>query len=119
MQARVAQRPQSSSQSRPIMRPMRAVSVEEDMDTKATSRQDQVQVGSMSQLDKDSLDARIAAGEFGDVEGGSTKEKLTRPIRKLLAVSDPLGLGELFSPLARHPATGSQRLSAHPGWPEP
>lgn len=38
------------------------------------------------------LDARIESGEFGDV--GSTKEQLTRPIRKALA-NDPLGIGAL------------------------
>jgi hypothetical protein len=37
-----------------------------------------------------SLDDRIAAGEFTDV--GSTKERLTRPIRRVLA-QDPVGAG--------------------------
>lgn len=36
-----------------------------------------------------SLDARIQSGEFTE---GSTKEQLTRPIRKFLA-QDPLGVG--------------------------
>eukprot|EP00798_Chlamydomonas_sp_ICE-L_P019303 gene19303-25951_t len=40
------------------------------------------------------LEQRIKAGEFGDV--GSTKEQLTRPIRKLLA-ADPTGLGRIVS----------------------
>ena len=39
----------------------------------------------------DNLDDRIASGEFDD--SGSTKEKLTRPLRKMLA-KDPLGPGE-------------------------
>ena len=38
----------------------------------------------------------MARGEFGEVDGGSTKEQLTRPIRKLLA-NDPLGFGEKLS----------------------
>ncbi len=38
------------------------------------------------------LESRIASGEFTD--SGSTKEKLTRPLRKALA-QDPTGLGEL------------------------
>ncbi len=37
-----------------------------------------------------SLDERIASGEFDD--SGSTKEKMTRPLRKMLA-KDPLGIG--------------------------
>ncbi len=37
------------------------------------------------------LDDRIAAGEFSDV--GSTKERMTRPLRKVLA-QDPVGIGE-------------------------
>jgi hypothetical protein len=37
-----------------------------------------------------SLDERIASGEFDD--SGSTKEKMTRPLRKLLA-KEPLGIG--------------------------
>ena len=41
-----------------------------------------------------SLDARIASGEFDD--SGSTKEKMTRPIRKALA-KEPLGLGRAVS----------------------
>jgi len=36
------------------------------------------------------LEERIASGEFDD--SGSTKEKITRPVRKLLA-KDPLGPG--------------------------
>ena len=36
------------------------------------------------------LDARILAGEFGD--DGSTKERLSRPLRKLLA-RDRIGIG--------------------------
>lgn len=38
-----------------------------------------------------SLDERIASGEFSDV--GSTKERLTRPLRRTLA-KDPVGIGE-------------------------
>lgn len=38
----------------------------------------------------ENLDDRIASGEFDD--SGSTKEKLTRPLRKVLA-KDPLGIG--------------------------
>jgi hypothetical protein len=37
------------------------------------------------------LDARIAAGEFSG-DAGSTKEQLTRPLRRVLA-ADPLGIG--------------------------
>jgi beta-ring hydroxylase len=37
------------------------------------------------------LDSRIASGEFSDA--GSTKEKVTRPVRKALA-QDPTGVGE-------------------------
>lgn len=37
------------------------------------------------------LDSRIASGEFSDT--GSTKERLTRPLRKALA-KDPIGPGE-------------------------
>jgi len=40
-----------------------------------------------------SLEDRIAAGEFSDV--GSTKERLTRPLRRLLA-QDPVGIGEVW-----------------------
>ena len=43
--------------------------------------------------DDDSLEARMARGEFGEFDGKSTKEQLSRPIRKLLA-NDPLGVGE-------------------------
>lgn len=39
----------------------------------------------------ENLEERIASGEFDD--SGSTKEKITRPVRKLLA-KDPLGPGE-------------------------
>ena len=39
----------------------------------------------------DNLEERIASGEFDD--SGSTKEKLTRPVRKLLA-KDTLGPGK-------------------------
>lgn len=38
-----------------------------------------------------SLEERIASGQYTD--SGSTKEKLTRPIRQALA-KDPVGLGE-------------------------
>ena len=38
------------------------------------------------------LEERIASGEFGDT-GGSTKEKITRPVRKMLA-QEPTGFGE-------------------------
>jgi hypothetical protein len=37
------------------------------------------------------LEARIASGEFTDT--GSTKEKITRPLRKALA-EEPTGVGE-------------------------
>lgn len=39
----------------------------------------------------DDLSERILSGEFTD--SGSTKEKLTRPVRKLLA-QDPVGVGK-------------------------
>jgi hypothetical protein len=45
----------------------------------------------------ENLEDRIASGEFDD--SGSTKEKLTRPLRKLLA-KDSSGPG---TPLARLP----------------
>jgi beta-ring hydroxylase len=38
----------------------------------------------------ENLEERIASGEFDD--SGSTKEKITRPVRKLLA-KDPVGPG--------------------------
>lgn len=41
----------------------------------------------------ENLEERIASGEFDD--SGSTKEKITRPVRKLLA-KDPLGPGKAF-----------------------
>jgi hypothetical protein len=40
-----------------------------------------------------SLDDRIASGEFTDA--GSTKERMTRPLRKALA-SDPTGFGTWY-----------------------
>lgn len=40
---------------------------------------------------EDELQKRILSGEFTD--SGSTKEKLTRPVRKILA-QDPVGVGE-------------------------
>jgi len=40
------------------------------------------------------LDERILSGEFGDK--GSTKERMSRPLRKFLA-SDPTGLGAFGS----------------------
>ena len=40
-----------------------------------------------------SLDERIASGEFDD--SGSTKEKMTRPLRKMLA-KEPLGIGTSY-----------------------
>lgn len=51
------------------------------------------------------LDDRIASGEFSDV--GSTKERLTRPLRKALA-ADPIGPGVLLQGLA---GTGSGRAA--------
>jgi len=39
-----------------------------------------------------SLNERIASGEFDD--SGSTKEKMTRPLRKMLA-KEPFGIGAL------------------------
>lgn len=54
-------------------------------------------MGSLFKLKKkgEDLEARIAAGEFGDT-GGSTKEKITRPVRRFLA-NDPLGLGRFLA----------------------
>ena len=49
-----------------------------------------VRCGAGDESDSD-LDSRISSGEFTDA--GSTKERLTRPIRKLLA-KDPVGPGE-------------------------
>lgn len=56
-----------------------AAAVPEDDSTKA------------QQQDGDDINSRILSGEFTD--SGSTKEKLTRPIRKALA-QDPVGIGE-------------------------
>lgn len=41
--------------------------------------------------EEEDINKRILSGEFTD--SGSTKEKLTRPIRKALA-QDPVGIGE-------------------------
>lgn len=59
----------------------------------AKAAQDSKNGVSDSELKKkaDDLSERILSGEFTD--SGSTKEKLTRPVRKLLA-QDPVGLGE-------------------------
>jgi len=46
-----------------------------------------------------SLEDRIASGEFDD--SGSTKERMTRPLRKVLA-KDPLGIGEHAAALLTH-----------------
>ena len=54
---------------------------------------------------EEDINSRILSGEFTD--SGSTKEKLTRPIRKALA-QDPVGIGERLRP----PAT----LAAHSCW---
>ncbi|PSC75082.1 cytochrome P450 superfamily [Micractinium conductrix] len=43
---------------------------------------------------KDSLEDRIASGEFTD--SGSTKERLTRPLRRVLA-KDPVGPGRMIA----------------------
>lgn len=48
-------------------------------------------VDNEDQKKADDLSERILSGEFTD--SGSTKEKLTRPVRKLLA-QDPVGIGE-------------------------
>jgi hypothetical protein len=48
-------------------------------------------VDNEDQKKADDLSERILSGEFTD--SGSTKEKLTRPVRKLLA-QDPVGVGE-------------------------
>jgi hypothetical protein len=45
----------------------------------------------MTSFEDDELGNRILSGEFTD--SGSTKEKLTRPVRKFLA-QDPTGIGE-------------------------
>ncbi|KIY93092.1 hypothetical protein MNEG_14870 [Monoraphidium neglectum] len=47
-----------------------------------------------SSIDESTLDDRIASGEFSDV--GSTKERITRPVRKLLA-QDPVGIGRFLA----------------------
>lgn len=61
----------------------------------AGGRRQQLQVSAQGKeeknaLKKGSLDERIASGEFTDA--GSTKERLTRPIRRALA-KDPVGPG--------------------------
>lgn len=45
----------------------------------------------------DDLSERILSGEFTDA--GSTKEKMTRPIRKFLA-QDPVGIGKRCCPIS-------------------
>jgi hypothetical protein len=61
-----------------------AVPPQDDSTQPQTSQQD---AGS----DGEDINSRILSGEFTD--SGSTKEKLTRPIRKALA-QDPVGIGE-------------------------
>ncbi len=62
----------------------------------AGGRRQQLQVSAQSSDEKKllkkggSLDERIASGEFTDA--GSTKERLTRPLRRALA-KDPVGPG--------------------------
>lgn len=51
-------------------------------------------VDNEDQKKADDLSERILSGEFTD--SGSTKEKLTRPVRKLLA-QDPVGIGRLMA----------------------
>ena len=46
---------------------------------------------SQEEPSEEDINQRILSGEFTDA--GSTKEKLTRPIRKALA-QDPIGIGE-------------------------
>lgn len=58
----------------------------------------------------ENLEERIASGEFDD--SGSTKEKLTRPVRKILA-KDPLGPGKFsLAQLFRNPAKPLQTANA-------
>lgn len=70
--------------ARPVSRRItvqRAVS-----DDEITKQQTQAAAG-----EEDDINSRILSGEFTDA--GSTKEKLTRPIRKALA-QDPTGIGK-------------------------
>lgn len=60
-----------------------AAAVPEDDSTKAEE-----------QASEEDINQRILSGEFTDA--GSTKEKLTRPIRKALA-QDPVGIGKCCS----------------------
>jgi hypothetical protein len=58
----------------------------------------------------DDLSERILSGEFTD--SGSTKEKLTRPVRKLLA-QDPVGVGELSGKALKQVRQCSRPTHAH------
>jgi hypothetical protein len=60
--------------------------------TKVAAKVDEEEAKVLSQnKGGDELNDRILSGEFTD--SGSTKEKLTRPVRKVLA-QDPVGIGE-------------------------
>lgn len=66
--------------------------------------------GSQPPANDDSLDARIASGEFSS--SGSTKEQLTRPVRKLLA-QDPVGIGARDTSVCRRAALRGPRSGRH------
>ena len=57
-------------------------------------------IATRAQKPQKSLDERILSGEFGDK--GSTKERMSRPLRKFLA-SDPTGLGGCAACCVAHP----------------
>lgn len=65
------------------------------------------------------LDDRILSGEFSDV--GSTKERITRPLRKVLAM-DPIGPGAALGLKRLHfilpvPGASLNKLACRQGWP--
>ncbi|GFH30402.1 cytochrome P450 [Haematococcus lacustris] len=70
------------------------------------------QRGPQSDKAADELFERIASGEF--TEAGSTKEKLTRPLRRLLAGT---GVGRWRQVQSRsQPASAAHFIGAHSAW---
>lgn len=78
----------------PIARPVRCLAAKPSSDSKSVANDPELRKKA------DDLSERILSGEFTD--SGSTKEKLTRPVRKFLA-QDPVGVGE-----PSRPDTGAQ-----------
>jgi hypothetical protein len=77
-------KPATPVAARPVSRRITVLKVVSDDESK--KQQTQAAAG-----EEDDINSRILSGEFTDA--GSTKEKLTRPIRKALA-QDPVGIGE-------------------------